>query len=237
MHDVSHINRAGRISRIAKQVRATQVALNEEKDEGSVCVTSCAITSRLLLPPSPSSCVKQPPAIPPFSSVCCIFSPFRGSNRVVDCSAAKGKANEDRDRARGGRGRGVGTRVSAGVHRLHVEKNSHHRKSTLASCNEETKSRRPLDAYRRARGSPPLYCSRSCHPFSRRTLPHGCSSSTKSRRKQKSGRRNEDGKGTSANEAVRARWKGRQGGAKEEQRESSETVEERKRVGKRDEWG
>lgn len=102
MRDVSHINRAGRISRIAKQVRATQVALNEEKDEGSVCVYQ--LRDHLASTPpslSPSSCVKQPPAIPPFSSVCCIFSPFRGSNRVVDCSVAKGKASEDRDRARG----------------------------------------------------------------------------------------------------------------------------------------
>lgn len=124
--------------------------------------------------------------------------------------------------------------MNAGVRRLHVEKNSHHRKSTLASRNGETKSRRPLDAYRRARGSPPLYCSRPCRPFSRRALPHGCSSSTKSRRKQKSaGTRTEKGQ---ANEAEQARWKGT-GERKRNSERNSKMVKERKRVGKRDERG
>lgn len=123
--------------------------------------------------------------------------------------------------------------MSAGVRRLHVEKNSHHRKSTLASRNGETKRRRPLDAYRRARGSPPLYCSRPCRPFSRRALPHGRSSSTKSRRKQRAvaGTRTEKGQARTKLNERDGRARGRNSGS------SSKMVEERKRVGKRDERG
>jgi hypothetical protein len=107
-----------------------------------------------------------------------IFSPFRGSNRVVDCSVAREKGNKDRDRDQ---------LVLAASREIPTSGN---RPSRLATGTEIERSGMGgggfllPDAYRHARGSPSLYRSRSYRPFSRRTLPHGRSSRTKGRRKQ-----------------------------------------------------
>lgn len=173
------INRVGRISRIAKQVRARHKLPLTKKRTKSLSALPAARSPRVSSP-----CVKQPPAISsPFSplfSVCCIFSPFRESNRVVDCSAAKGK------RTRRWRW-GALVFVASASRKIPTTGNR-------PSC-PATERRRPLDAYRRARGCPPLYCSRPCRLFSRRALPHR-SSSTKSRRKRRAvaGTRTEKGR-------------------------------------------
>lgn len=188
---MSRINRVGRISRIAKQVRARhKLPLTKKRTKG-LSALPAARSPRVSSP-----CVKQPPAIPsPFSplfAVCCIFSPFRESNRVVDCSAAKGKANEKME-TRG-----------AGVRRLRVEKNSHHRKSTLVSRNGETETPRRLSA--RSRMSPSLLLSSLPSLFAAR--PSTPFFEYEEQEEAESGRRNEDGKGTSANEAERVRVEG-----------------------------
>lgn len=185
-----------RISRIAKQVRATQVALNEEKDENSVCVTSCAIVSRLLFPSPPSlsfAVCQTAPGHSPSSSVCCIFSLFRGSNRVVDCSAAKGKANEDRNE----KGEEGECWCSSPPCREkfpppEIDPRVPQRRD------EETETPRRLSP--RSRISPSLLLSSlpslfATRPSTRSFFEH------EEQEEVKSGRRNENGKGTSVNEA------------------------------------
>lgn len=92
----------------------------------------------------------------------------------------------------------------AGVRRFRVEKNSHHRKSTLVSRNGETETPRRLSARSRMSLSlllsslPSLFAARPSTPFFE----------YEEQEEAESGSRNEDGKGTSANEAERVRWKG-----------------------------
>lgn len=88
------INRVGRISRIAK--RATQVAPRRRKGR-RVCLRYQLHDHLRVCPFLPPCQTASGHSTPPSFSGRCIFSPFRGSNRVVDCSAAKEKAYEDRD--------------------------------------------------------------------------------------------------------------------------------------------